>query len=174
MKRGFTLPEMLVVIAVILILCGLIFPAVVRWNRKMADASCISRLHQLQVAVMTKTVDGGHTPRAASHEWYDHEEEEWKHWDGWVNWRKYNRNKEDDMTTWWYGEDAKTCIKNGSLYDYVGNTKVYICPKFEREIGNAGWDTSKKKPYRSYSVVCKWGRLPGFPACPDMRLHPRM
>jgi prepilin-type N-terminal cleavage/methylation domain-containing protein/prepilin-type processing-associated H-X9-DG protein len=73
-QHGFTLTELLVVVAIIGILSSLLFPALGRAKAHAQDASCISNLHQWGVAwksytdenndtFMTGTVTGTRWPR---------------------------------------------------------------------------------------------------------------
>ena len=50
MKQGFSLVEMLVVVAIVMVLAGLLLPAVVSSRREGYKASDIERMHQIAVA----------------------------------------------------------------------------------------------------------------------------
>ncbi|MCX7597953.1 MAG: DUF1559 domain-containing protein [Armatimonadetes bacterium] len=57
MKRGFTLIELLVVIAIIAILAAILFPVFARAREKARQASCLSNLKQLALAMLMYAQD---------------------------------------------------------------------------------------------------------------------
>ena len=64
-RRAFTLVELLVVICIILILIGLLLPAVTAAYRSAMEYECQNNLHQLAVVVATYCQDNdGYFPRA--------------------------------------------------------------------------------------------------------------
>ena len=66
-RHGFTLIELLVVIVVIMILAGLLFPALNNARETGRSTQCKSNLRQLQVAAVQYAVNNdGHLPYAAS------------------------------------------------------------------------------------------------------------
>lgn len=132
--RGFTLIEMLVVIAVIGLLAALIFPAVSRMREIARSAQCTSNLRQLYTAVMTySSANRGRLPYAASHDYYHHDHG-WQIADGsdrigWVHSNAIHR-------TDWYNRsgtatnEALVSIERGTLWRYAGDHSIYICPTF--------------------------------------------
>src|SRR5205823_10875854 len=56
-RRGFTLIELLVVIAIIAILAAILFPVFARAREKARQASCMSNLKQLGLAMMQYAQD---------------------------------------------------------------------------------------------------------------------
>ncbi len=57
MRRGFTLIELLVVIAIIAILAAILFPVFARAREKARQASCLSNVKQLGLAIMQYVQD---------------------------------------------------------------------------------------------------------------------
>ncbi|MFW5868006.1 MAG: DUF1559 domain-containing protein [Armatimonadota bacterium] len=57
MRKGFTLIELLVVIAIIAILAAILFPVFARAREKARQASCLSNVKQLGLAIMMYTQD---------------------------------------------------------------------------------------------------------------------
>ncbi len=56
-RRGFTLIELLVVIAIIAILAAILFPVFARAREKARQASCLSNLKQLGLAMLMYVQD---------------------------------------------------------------------------------------------------------------------
>jgi len=69
MKRGFTLIEMLVVIAVIAVVAALLLSAASRAKGAAQKATCINDLHQINAAVLMYADDHADSIRSASHDY---------------------------------------------------------------------------------------------------------
>lgn len=135
--RGFTLIEVLVVISLITLLISMLSPSLSSAKRNARMAICMSDLHQLGVA-WTSYVDdsmgvlmGASTNRTR----YD-----------WVN---------TPLTT-----ELEEHLKNGTMYPYVRDTKVYRCP-----------DDPRADYIRSYSMSNFVGGLPGWGITVATKLH---
>jgi len=63
-RRGFTLVEMLVVIAIIVVLMAILFPVFNTVRRKQRETRCISNLHQLVMSLRQYKADHGRFPSA--------------------------------------------------------------------------------------------------------------
>jgi prepilin-type N-terminal cleavage/methylation domain-containing protein/prepilin-type processing-associated H-X9-DG protein len=131
-NKAFTLIELLVVIGIISILAMLLFPVFGRVRESGRNARCSSNLHQLQLAVVNFAggMDGS-VPYSAS---FARDNGDWTttHIPGWVAWYNvapYMLNPAGGQNAW-YGQNAIPSITNGSLWAYINNLDVYICPTF--------------------------------------------
>ena len=141
---GFSLIEMLVVIAVISILAALLWPLFSQAREKGRDAQCVSNLRQLHIGMMNFAADSGdRLPLPMSCDTQDVQQvaNDWKLcWvlrRGWVNWRNYENGRKNDPTargekySAWWGSEGIDCITNGTLFPYVDRVvDVYLCPTF--------------------------------------------
>jgi len=104
-RCGFTLPELLVVIGMVLVLIAFLIPYLGRGRELSTRTLCLSNLRQLGLAFVAYQADNrGHTPRPGCGEMY----EDWLYW-------QTDRNP-----------------NAAPFARYVGtvfNAKVYICPK---------------------------------------------
>jgi prepilin-type N-terminal cleavage/methylation domain-containing protein len=66
MRRGFTLIELLVVIAIIAILAAILFPVFAKAREKARQASCLSNVKQIQLAILQYAQDYDETLPYAS------------------------------------------------------------------------------------------------------------
>lgn len=57
LRRGFTLIEMLVVLAIVALLAAVLFPVFSHVREKGRQAACVSNLHQLGLALLSYTID---------------------------------------------------------------------------------------------------------------------
>ena len=144
-RRGFTLLELLAVIATIAILAALLLPVLSRAKIKAQRTACLSNLHQLGVAwVLYYTENADLLAESYPiHNQY-----------AWV---------EGDMSLTNEAADAGL-LQEGTLYHYAQNAAVYHCPADQSTVLVNG---ALLPRVRSYSMNCfMGGRDPGLGAIP--------
>ena len=175
---GFTLVEMLIVIAIMGILMGMLVPSLSKARKHARKVECASNLRQLYMGSVSHATDSDTTntddqgrfpsPRSVEHfnvvmQWWYHG---WSGHTGWVNWVEsdYERHDNDfagspgdEYRTCWWGDEGEICIKNGTLFPYIRDMRVYRCPTFERYVKAEG-DPMYKDVKRSYVMNVHGGR----------------
>jgi prepilin-type N-terminal cleavage/methylation domain-containing protein/prepilin-type processing-associated H-X9-DG protein len=129
--RGFTLIEVLVVVAILLLLAALLNPALGKGREAARNARCASNLRQLQLASLNMAM-GGSLPQAES-TWQPDGLGGTYHLHGWVAW--FDKSGLSDKngsggTYAWYGANGYGSITNGTLWEFVKKSDVYVCPSF--------------------------------------------
>jgi type II secretory pathway pseudopilin PulG len=104
--RGFTLVEMLIVLAIIICLMGLFLPALTRAREQVHRAQCVSNLHQLTVAWLTYASDN---------------ERRFCSPDG-------NPLAKGNGPPWIGQARGSLGVHAGVLWPYLNNEAVYCCP----------------------------------------------
>lgn len=103
MRRGFTLIELLVVIAIIAILAAILFPVFAKAREKARQASCLSNVKQLGLAILQYVQDYDETFPIT----------------GWPN---------TESVTWPNGTVTFTNPWFLKVYPYTKNIQVFNCP----------------------------------------------
>ncbi len=152
-RSAFTLVEMLIVMAIILLLGAMLYPALLNVQENGRTTRCASNLRQLHLAAINFAAQSGHLPAAASYSGSRISDPEdyragnrWthNHVKGWVAWDFVNEPRISPATpvyppgyTWrrQLGNNSGiSCITNGALFPFIGTTVrdigVYLCPTF--------------------------------------------
>ncbi len=142
-EKGFTLLELLIVIMIIGVLVGMIFPVLGKMRTKARNVQCTNNLKQLQVAAMNYAYDHGGSMPPSKSGGYRKDFGNYRKWVqdtwGWVDWTDFDKNNSSsevrhDGAKWW-GEKGVFSVTNGTLWEYTGESlKVYACPEFKRVV----------------------------------------
>lgn len=139
-RYGFTLVEMLVIVGMILVLAGALYPALLKAQEWGRAAKCMSNLRQLQIATMHFQTDSARLP-AAYDFWHQDTLGYWHLVHGWVGgytWSGYPSEiasgNPGASSYSWRGTQGLQSLTNGSLWAYVQQEKsVYLCPTFAQK-----------------------------------------
>ncbi|MEN6425157.1 MAG: type II secretion system protein [Phycisphaerales bacterium] len=120
-RNGFTLIELLVVIAVIAILMAILMPALQRAREQGQRAVCLGNLKQLQLSWILYADDNDDklVSSEAGGSWRSQFGEPWVGLTWAANWTSGGTLDE---------ETQKEGLKDGALWSYVKETKLYQCP----------------------------------------------
>ena len=139
--RGFTLVELLVVIAVIVLLMALAFPMLQSGLERAYRVGCMSNERQLMHATLLYAGEnGGYLPHPS-----------WAAGAGWFpNWAYLS------MTG-----SRGTDLATGAIWPYLGKADVYRCPA---DPGPWNCNASLLSSYVMNGAVWSYGSCPWFPA----------
>ena len=133
-KRGFTLVELLVVIAVIALLLAILMPALRRAREAAKRVYCLNNLKQLTLAWMMYANDNDDKVVRSS-------AVEGNPGAAWTGWNYFDYPDQDQIAL----------IKGGLLYRYCKTIEAYRCPV----------SLLKREGLRTYCITCEW--QPGEP-----------
>ena len=179
---GFTIIEILVVVAIIGILATIVAPRITRAMDNAKAQKCRNNLKQLHAAVLGYMADhGGDTPAAQSHELFNATNGKYSQSSsrGWIAWVPGGSRNPDDLQKKWegrgseeshakdfyddfgMGSDAKFAVENGELFDYAGDMAFYVCPLIRAKLApaielapgsEAASDANGANIYRTYAM----------------------
>ena len=167
MKKGFTLVEMLIVIAIIGILAAVLLSQFGGATEQARAIKCETNLRNLAVAAATPQKRGdyefyvmaGSSQYARGGE--DLKQHVWEH-KGWISWLSRNTHfgGEDPSAISSASfvteniDDAEWALANGVVWPYVGrNRDVYVCPTAKKVLAEQGF----KRVHWTYAMNCDFG-----------------
>ncbi|MCF7707873.1 MAG: type II secretion system GspH family protein [Verrucomicrobia bacterium] len=147
-RYGFTLIEMLVVIAIIGILAALLFPVLGKAKARALRVSCINNLKQLQTAWIMYADD--HNGRVVENLSF-HKEPSGPIW-------RSTTNSWCGPNSALFDTDVST-IQRGAFYKmgYITSMETYLCPADHSSALNYNWEPINKRRIRSYALNGNWG-----------------
>ncbi len=155
---GFTLIELMVVVAVIGILMAIIMPTVGRVQQRGREVQCSSNLRQLHTGAMSYLNDhwNSELPRAYSYMRYRRGDSsgDGTTFRGWVSSVDSNGEADGSGHSWWYerSENLGTAsVKNGAIFRYVGDKSVYVSPTHAR-LARRIMEGDRRNVVRSYGM----------------------
>ncbi len=175
-KQGFSLMELLVVMAILTILMAMVAPRAGNLIASSREHKCRNNLRQLQAAVISHMNDKeGNLPCAMSYEIRypsTNKEHDWQFVPrrGWISWspdKNPTAATVDRLNTLWDGEGkfeqhepslwhdlgagdlAKFGVENGTLFEYMNRSyEHYVCPVIRAGFKDAAvWRTYAMNPF---------------------------
>lgn len=175
-RAGFSLIEMLVVVAIIAVLLGILIPSLLGGRQTAYRAKCAANLHQTHVGLVGW---------ATSHDWTypigqpleptDYEDRG-QHGAKWIN---DNDSNNGHYFVWYkpdrYNREYGSYLKHGALVynDYLDDGRIFYCPTWEHHFANyednggtggGFWDNMEEIPpaqkwmTTSYHYNCQFGK----------------
>jgi len=131
-KAGFTLIELVVVIAIIAILAALLLPVLTRAKQRASQAACTSNLHQLGIALQSFVAENNAYPSIIG---------------------------STNTGNWWWAIQLESEVSNKSkpIKDFI-TQGIWRCPSSPRLVP---WQRSDKDLFCSYGYNA-FGVLPGW------------
>ncbi|MBX3746049.1 MAG: type II secretion system protein [Verrucomicrobiae bacterium] len=147
---AFTLVELMVVVAIVLVLFGLTLPAIQSAQQRAGGIACLNNLKQLQVGWQLYADD--HSGSLALN-WSNNEGGTWRS----------TKNSWCGPSSAPRDQDEKN-LQEGVLYSYCSTPQIFVCPSDNSPVLDSG-----KRRSRSYSVNSTFAGNYSFRAHP----HPR-
>lgn len=168
-KRGFTLVELLIVIAIIGVLSGILMGTMGGASDSALSAKCMANLKSLATGANSIAMDTGYYPFAGScqHAVITGKKAKYVEERGWISWLsegKFGNGPDSAVTGIGIASfdmdpgsrEARFAVTNGTMYTAIGsNQKCYVCPAHAKE-----WQRKykgKHEPLYSYVMSGYFG-----------------
>lgn len=170
--HGFTLVELLIVLAIIGILAAMTYPAITKGISKAQDEKCRTNLKQLHTACVSYANEhGGSFPYAQSFEIFNTRSRRYEERRGWTAWTPSDHDI-DTLNSKWagkegeksqssslkhdrgHGDDALFGVQNGVIFEYMSESlEHYVCPASAKiSYTEKSVNQDKSKVYRTYAM----------------------
>lgn len=133
-SSGFSLIEMLVVLAIMGILLTILVPVLADAKKLGENATCMSNMKQLGTAVMQFQAEKERYPYAFRGA---NGEPAWVIGSGGPGWSAWS---------------IESNLLNGSIWPYVKTRKLFVCPTFDRKFRDANLNWAHLDAYCTYSL----------------------
>ncbi len=169
--RGFTLIEVLVVVAIIALLVAILLPSLNRAREQGKTAVCSTQIRQLMAAALMYTHDyAGRLPGTGINDapfesqYYNGTRKDYLTWFGtWTTMIDHTLTDAVDIAAW------KNAPKGGRLWRYYRDEKLLVCPSIKNSNGKLSYSTPENV---SMAMEDPTGQRGGLPPLMDKVAHP--
>lgn len=170
-RRGFTLIEVLVVVAIIALLVAILLPSLRRAREQAKAALCSTQIRQLMSASLMYTGEfKGRLPGTGindsgfASQYYNGTRKDYLTWFGtWKTMIDYRLTDPVDIAAW------KNAPKGGRLWRYYHDAKILLCPSIQKGNGKLSYSTPENV---SMAMRDPSGQRGGLPPIMDQVAHP--
>ena len=158
-KKGFTLLELMVVVAIIAVIASVMMGGFFGASESANQAKCLVNMKNLFSLVNAKAMASGYYPPAQSYEYVDLSsgKEVYRQHRGWIGWNAPETAYDQEDSAGQYADSSRassswrvslagdetatyTAITNSSIWKTSGgNVSSYVCPSHKKQAASAGY-----------------------------------